>query len=72
MNKSITYCYVDGHGNEQIGDMKEVLEGEQIGYTIEDELTARIWMSADTGQETLIIPLTRLVFIREVYSLTNS
>lgn len=64
MNKMITYCYVDGQGSEQVGDMKEVLEGQKVGYAI-DEVTARIWISGPTGDETITFPLDRIVFIRE-------
>ena len=59
--KNITYCYVDGSGKEQVNSVSD--NGGDAGYSL-DERAARIWMHNDNGQETLIIPLDRVVFIR--------
>lgn len=62
--KRITFCYVDGYGNEQIKHVSDERSG-QVGYSV-DELTARIWISGSTGEETKIFPLSRIVFIRQI------
>ncbi len=60
--KRVTYCYVDGLGNEQIEHMSNE-RGGSVGYAI-DEHTARIWKSAGEESETKVFPLSRLVFLR--------
>ena len=61
--KMITYCYVDGKGNEQINHVSNE-RGGNVGYAV-DEFTARVWISGKTGSETQVFPLERMVFIRE-------
>ena len=68
--KRIDYCYVDGSGNEQVGSVSEEGSDKDVGYGI-DELTARIWTAVGEGCETLVIPLSRIVFIREVYEVVK-
>ncbi len=63
--KTITYCYLDSKNKEQVGYMTNENRVQNVGYNI-DALTARIWISGDTGKETFVIPIDRLIFIREV------
>jgi hypothetical protein len=74
MSKMITYCYVDGKGNEQIKHVSNEKDENNcgVGYSV-DEYTARIWMSVkrESGgyeMETNVFPLSRIVFIRQVDS----
>ena len=62
--RDITYCFVDGNGDEQIKHISDE-RGGQIGYAI-DKYTARVWIARNTGEETNVFPLDRVVFIREV------
>ena len=62
--KRITYCYVDGKGNEQVNHVSNE-KGGRVGYEV-DEFTARVWLSGETGSETKVFPLERMVFIREI------
>lgn len=42
-------------------------DAQNVGYNINGyEQIARIWVSGKTGEETTVIPLNRVVFIREV------
>jgi len=63
--KIITYCYLDSKKKAQVGYMTNENFTCRVGYSI-DDLTARIWISSDTGKETFVIPIDRLIFIREV------
>lgn len=55
---------ITGH-TEQIV-VKET-DSRNVGYNIKGyERVARIWVSGDAGEETTVIPLNRVVFIREV------
>jgi len=63
--KTITYCYLDSKKKEQVGYMTNENRNQRVGYSI-DDLTARIWISGDTCKETFVIPIDRLIFIREV------
>lgn len=63
--KEIVYCYVDGKGEEQVQTYTAKEQGELIGYSFEEQ-SVRIWMSNIHGQETVNIPLERVVFVREV------
>ena len=63
--KTITYCYLDSEKQSQVGYMRNETPNSKVGYSI-DDLTARIWISGDTGKETFVIPIDRLIFIREV------
>ena len=66
--REIVCCYVGGTGEEQIQVFKaeKSEEHEKIGYDVGDNI-AVVWKnSIVTGKETLVIPLGRLVFIREV------
>lgn len=62
--KRIAYCYVDGQGQEQYQHVTDE-KGGAVGYSI-DEHTARIWKSIREESETKIIPLSRVVFIRQI------
>ena len=65
MSKMITYCFLDSKKREQVGYMTNEDRDQRVGYAI-DDVTARIWISGDTGKETFIVPIDRLIFIREV------
>jgi len=74
MSKMITYCYIDGKGNEVIKHVSNERDEKNcgVGYSI-DEHTARIWLSVkredgNYQMETNIFPLSRLVNIRQVDS----
>jgi len=42
-------------------------DAQQVGYSVNGyEQVARIWTSGGNGQETTVIPLDRVIFIREV------
>ena len=42
-------------------------DAQNVGYNINGyEQIARIWVSGNAGEETTVIPLDRVVFIREV------
>ncbi len=67
MHTTITYCYIDGKGNEQVNHVSNEQGGGQVGYDV-DEFTARVWINNENGKETKVFPLSRLVFIRVVVS----
>jgi hypothetical protein len=64
MSRMITYCFVDGQGDEQVQHISDE-KGGKVGYKV-DELTARVWIEGENGTETRVYPLSRIVFIREV------
>ncbi len=68
--KRVTYCYVDGSGNEQVNHVSNERGGD-VGYAI-DEHTARIWMSKDESSETKVFPLSRIVFIRWITEVVSN
>ena len=63
----ISYCYVDGSGQEIVGFMKANVNEEHatIGYEFLNYLV-RIWKNSVTGKETLNIPIERVIFVRAV------
>ena len=60
----IVYSYIDTEGKEVTKVVKA--DGDSsIGYWFENDVIA-IWKSGATGNETNIIPVSRLVFLRKV------
>jgi len=56
--------------NPITGQVEQIIvketDAQNVGYNINGyDQIARIWMSGSTGEETTVIPLNRVVFIRE-------
>ena len=60
----IVYSYVDAEGKEVMKVIRA--DGDStVGYWFENDVIA-IWKSSKTGNETNIIPISRLINLRKV------
>ena len=58
----VTYLTVDTHGLGQI-EKEEIMTGERVGYRFNKE-NEPPYIAAWSGDETLVVPLERLVHMR--------
>ena len=60
----IVYSYIDTEGKE-VMNVVQADGDSSVGYWFENDVIA-IWKSSKTGNETNIIPISRLINLRKV------